>query len=198
MSQDAFLPADYTQPKSGGGFTKLETGDNTFRILSNPFMMWTTWGDKIKTSIAFKGVDNKPSKPTGLNPSVKHAWGLIVWNYSSNQIEVFELDKQGVIQSLMEYNSNPKWGHPKHYDIVINKKGSGKETQYSLVVEPKEKASQDIIDAYIANPVDLSQLLVEGGNPFLDAPKAEPVAAAPVAAPVEPEVKLTNDGPLPF
>jgi hypothetical protein len=170
MSNDAFLPVDYTPPASGGGFTKLESGNTTLRILSNPFMLWVSWTDGKPSRVPF--TQPKPTKGRGERDSVKHAWGLIVWNYVTEQIEVFELDKQTVIKSLSDYAQNPKWGHPKYYDIVIGKKGTGKDTEYTLVVEPKTEPSDVIIDAFMDNPVDLTQLLVEGGNPFIDSPAA--------------------------
>lgn len=185
MSTDAFLPQDYEAPKGGGGYTELEAGDNKFRILSNPFMMWLSWTDGKPSRIAYiqnGAVVAKPAKGSGQKDSVKHAWGLIVWNYKTEKIEVFELDKQDVIGGLTAYAKNPKWGHPKKYDIVINKTGSGMDTEYKLVVEPHSAPSQEIVDAYIANPIDLTQLLVEGGNPYLDTAGAAPAAPAQNAA----------------
>ena len=157
MSTESFIPEGYSAPVSGGGFTKLELGDNTLRILSNPFMMWLSWTDGKPSRQPYN--QPKPAKGSGQKDSVKHAWGLIVWNYKTKQIEVFELDKQDVINGLVSYAQNPKWGHPKHYDIVINKSGSGMETEYKLVVEPKTVPSQQIIDGFIANPIDLGQFL---------------------------------------
>ncbi len=186
MSNDAFLPSDYEAPKGGGGYTELEQGDNKFRILSNPFMMWLSWTDGKPSRIPYikdGAVVPKPAKGSGQKDSVKHAWGLIVWNYKTEKIEVFELDKQDVIGGLTAYAKNPKWGHPKKYDIVINKTGSGMETEYKLVVEPHSKPSQEIVDAYIANPIDLTQLLVDGGNPYLDTSAATAPATQTVAAP---------------
>lgn len=186
MSTDAFIPEGYEAPASGGGFTKLEDGANTFRVLSSPFMMWLSWTDGQPSRVAYLGADGKPTakpaKGSGAKDSVKHAWGLIVWNYKTEKVEVFELDKQDVINGLIAYANNPKWGHPKKYDIIITKTGSGMDTSYTLTVEPHSPASQVIVDAFIANPIDLSQLLVDGGNVFISATAATtPEPAAPVA-----------------
>lgn len=205
MSTDAFLPDDYEAPKSGGGYTELKTGDNRLRVLSNPFMMWTSWTDGKPSRIKYvkdpaTGKDNKPAKGTGQKDSVKHSWGLIVWNYDTEKIEVFELDKQEIIGGLTAYSKNPKWGHPKKYDIVINKKGSGLDTEYKLVVEPHSEPSQTIIDAYIANPVDLSQLLIENGNPFISAAavsNAPVVDAQTVAANAAAQAAAAQSAPAP-
>lgn len=166
MSTDSFIPADYEAPTSGGGFTKLETGDNRFRILSSPLMMWLCWTDGKPTRLKYDP-NNKPAKGAGQKDSVKHAWGLIVWNYKTEQIEVFELDKQDIISGLATHAKDPDWGHPKKYDIVINKSGAGMDTEYKLVCKPHSEASQQIVDSFIANPIDLNQLLVDGGNVFM-------------------------------
>lgn len=167
MSTDVFIPESYEAPSSGGGFTKLETGENRFRILSNPFMMWLSWTDGNPSRVPYS--QPKPAKGSGQKDSVKHAWGLIVWNYKTEQIEVFELDKQDIINGLVSHSRDKDWGHPKKYDIVINKTGEGMKTEYKLVCKPHSEPAQEIVDAFIANPIDLNQLLVEGGNPFISA-----------------------------
>jgi hypothetical protein len=164
---NSFIPNDYEAPTGGGGFTKLKAGDNKMRILSSPLMLWVTWADKKVTRIQYKGTANKPAKPAIEGASVKHAWGLVIWNYETESIEVFELDKQAIIAALTTYGKDADWGHPKEYDIIINKKGSGMDTEYTFIAKPAKPASDQIVDEYIANPVDLGQLLVEGGNPFL-------------------------------
>lgn len=186
MSTDNFLDDNYEVPVSGGGFTKLETGDTTLRILSSPLLLWLEWLDGKPIRHAYIGKDLKPAKGAGLKDSVKHAWGLKVWNYKTKQIEVFELDKQDIISSLTTYSKNPKWGHPKAYDIVINKTGSGMETAYTLVVEPKEEPGQEIYDAYTETPIDLSKLLT-GESPFMSA-----VAATENTAPAEEKSKVVT------
>lgn len=165
MSTDSFIPQDYEAPKSGGGFTKLETGENRFRILSSPLMMWLEWRDGKPVRHKFDP-NNKPAKGPSEKDSVKHAWGLIVWNYKTEKIEVMELDKQDLIGGLTAHAKDEDWGHPKHYDVIFSKSGSGMDTEYKLIVKPKKEVGQEIVDAFIENPIDLSKLLT-GDNPFL-------------------------------
>lgn len=180
--KEGFIPTDYEAPTGGGGFTKLQNGDNKMRILSSPLMLWTVWADKKVNRILYKGAANKPAKPAAENASVKHAWGLIIWNYATDAIEVFELDKQAIIGALTTYAKDPDWGHPKEYDVVINKSGSGMDTEYTFVAKPAKPVTEQVVEAYTANPIDLNQLLVEGGNPFLSnggaAESKEPAAKA--------------------
>lgn len=165
--ENSFIPQGYEQPKSGGGFTKLEDGNNKFRVVSDALLMWLEWRDGKPIRHRFTQGVEKPAKGAGQKDSVKHAWGLVVYNYKTKQIEICELDKQAVISSLLALAQNPAWGHPKNYDLIINKKGSGMETEYMLTPEPPKEPSNEVIEAFTETPCDLNQLLVEGGNPFL-------------------------------
>jgi hypothetical protein len=181
MSNDAFVPVDYAAPSSGGGFSKIELGENRFRILSSPFLMWVTWNDGKATKIKYLGDANKPAKPAGENASVKHVWGLIVWNYQTKAIEVLELDKATLITPLLSHANDTDWGHPKKYDVIFKKEGSGREgTKYSFIAKPHSEPSDEIIQAYTENPIDLSQLVVEGGSVFINSagnPSSTPPAS---------------------
>ena len=172
MSNDnSFIPQDYTAPTGGGGFTKLNPGDNRMRILSSPLMLWVIWADKKVKRVSFLDANNrataKPAKPDVEGATVKHGWGLVIWNYETEAIEVFELDKQAIIAALTSYGKDPDWGHPKNYDIVIKKTGAGMDTEYAFVAKPAKPVNDQIVEAFVANPIDLGQLLIEGGNPFI-------------------------------
>lgn len=164
-TENSFIPEDYKPPTGGGGFTKLQDGENRLRILSSPLMMWIVWKDGQASRVPFN--QPKPIKGEGQKDSVKHGWGLIVWNYATESIEVFELDKQDIIAALTSYSKDPDWGHPKNYDIVVNKSGSGMETEYKFIAKPAKPLAEQVKLAYTENPIDLSQLLVANGNPFL-------------------------------
>jgi len=185
---NSFIPAGYEQPTSGGGFTKLENGENKFRILSSPLLMWLEWRDGKPIRHAFKQGEPKPQKGADQKDSVKHAWGLIVWNYKTQKIEVMELDKQDVISSILALSEKPAWGHPKNYDVVITKKGSGMDTEYMTTPEPPSEPSNAIIEAYTETPIDLNQLLIQGGNPFI----AKNTAADPTNANTQPAATATK------
>lgn len=184
MSEESFVPENYEPPATGGGgYTKIELGENRFRILSAPLMMWVTWEAGKATKIKYAGDSNKPAKPTGENGSVKHVWGLVVWNYGTSCIEVLELDKQTLIAPLLSHSKDKDWGHPKGYDVIFKKEGSGRDgTKYSFMPKPHTPLGEEAKEAYLANPIDLNQLLVADGNPFLssEGTPAPAKAATPV------------------
>ncbi len=188
MSTGAFLPAGYQAPTSGG-YAKIEAGDNRYRILSNPLFLWVLWSDGKPKRIPYLDANGnlvpKPATPTGQNASVKHAWALIVWNYDKEEIQILELDKATLLTPLSAHASDPAWGHPQNYDVIFNKTGSGQQgTKYSFRASPPAPIAANIADEFVQTPIDLNQLLVEGGDPFLQ--PAAPVAAAPAAPAVAP------------
>lgn len=205
MSNESFIDDNYNPPSSAGGYTKIQQGDNRLRILSKPLLVWVIWADGKPSRIPYDK-DKKPSMPSGEGASVKHAWIMTVYNYATESIEIFELDKMTIINPLLNHVKDTDWGHPKHYDIVITKSGSGKDgTKYSMIAKPKKEVSEVVKEAYFETPIDLSEMLREGGNPFLstgitaetpkkEEPKPEPKKAEPVKSESVKE-HASNDAP---
>lgn len=199
MSTDAFLPASYEAPTSGG-FSKIEAGDNQFRILSNPLLMWVIWQGGTVRRVPYLTPEGtiveKPIKGAGENDSVNHVWAVVAFNYKTSKVEVLEINSQVIIAALSKHAKDADWGHPKNYDIVITKTGSGKEgTKYTFTAKPHKPVTDAIKVSYTETPIDLNQLLVNGGNPFLQAggsPASTP-AATPAAKVVTPENWVIGD-----
>lgn len=195
-----FLPKGYEPPKMGGGYTKLQNGDNLLRILSAPLLMWVDWDDK--QPVRYLYVDQEPPPPS-FDPTkpAKHAWAMVVYNYATASIEIWEVTQAGIQTAIEKLASNPKWGSPFGYDISINKTGEKLLTKYSVIAEPKEPVSDEIKEAYKAKPINLKALL-SGGNPFesagthsYDAPPApKPIAKKPLPKAEKPaeEIKVED------
>lgn len=201
MSTNAFLPEGYQAPKSGG-YAKLEAGDNKYRILSNPLPLWLIWADGKPSRLPYVlngAVTAKPAKPTGENASVKEAWAMVVWSYKDEEIQVMEIAYASIKNALQAHANAPAWGHPKGYDIYITKSGSGRDTKYSFRADPPTPISTEIAAAQVEKPVDLNQLLIEGGDPFVNsaAPAAslQPATPAP-AAQAQPATPAGEDPPF--
>lgn len=159
-----FLPEDYEQPAAGGRYTKLETGTTRIRIISNALTGWLGWTtenkpvrDKKKEIIS--GIDNLKDTP-------RHFWAFLVWNYNTEQIEVMELTQRTIQNAIMELYKIPDWGDPKSFDMIITKKGEGKNTEYHVQGAPKSQFdAQKVLKEFETSPVDLSAIL-NGKDPF--------------------------------
>lgn len=197
----AFLPQGYEQPVSSGGYTKLEQGENRLRICSAPILCWTTWENKVCTRILYAGKDNKPATPAGEGNSVRHTWIIIAYNYTKKIIEIWEIDKQTIIADLIALCNDSDWGDPTLYDIKVTKIGTTKDnTKYSTIPCPKADVSNEVIEAYTTTPIDLNQMLIKDGNPFIGLKPGATAASQPAATgtKVVTPVNWVPGDPLPF
>jgi hypothetical protein len=186
-----FLPEGYKVPKSGGGnYTKLVDGANKLRILSAPIMGWVYWntaGKPVRSREPFaelpSDVRYKEEKKTGESKPErpKHFWAVVVWSYTDKMLQVWECT-QGTIQSqITDLISNPDWGDPREYDITINRKGEGFDTEYTVQPSPAKPLNPMTESDYKKANIRL-EALFDGGNPFDPARSDEEIAAAEEAA----------------
>lgn len=157
-----FLPQGYEQPKGNANYMKLEKGSNEFRILTKPIIGWLDWKDK--KPLRFR-MDNKPSAPVDPTKPIKHFWSFIVWNYTTASIQILEITQgtiQGAINSLV---NNPKWGAPYNYDISVDRKGDGMDTEYTIMPSPKSPLANGVADAFGKKPCNI-EMLFDSQDPF--------------------------------
>lgn len=193
MILSGFIPDGYEQPTGGGGYTKLEAGENRLRICSKPLLIWIVWENGKVTRSLYKGKDSKPAKPTSTpKDSVKHAWAVIAYNYKTKAIEVWEIDKASIISDLMAYIGNAEYGAPTGYDVTVTKKGSGMETEYKTIAGVPKDPSDEVMEAYGSTPVNLDNLL-SGKDPFTGQSDSEASAPGKPAKTVTPENWVDGD-----
>lgn len=172
-----FLPQGYTIP-STSQYMKLENGVNTFRVLGKPIMGMEFWTSKIDDKGQAKRVPNRrrmgeiiKMSELEINPdsgkidSPQHFWAMPVWNYKDKCIQVLELKQKSVLEALLSYIENPKWGSPTEYDITINKSGEKLLTKYLVDHDPKEPISAEIAQMFADTYLNL-EVLFDGEDPF--------------------------------
>lgn len=175
MSDD-FLPDGYQEP-SLSNYMSFEEGANTFRVLGKPIMGLVYWQDVTKED------GTKGSKPirvregTPINPGnlrtgkdgspelPKFFWAMPVYNFRDKRVQILEITQKTVRKAIENLVKNPKWGNPTGYNIVVERSGSGFDTEYVVNPEPKDDLDQAIIDQYKAMNINL-EALYEGGDPF--------------------------------
>jgi hypothetical protein len=167
MTSFNFLPQDYQAPASGGGYMKLQDGENRIRILSHPILGWEDWRDKKPLRFTF---DAKPAKPVDSQKPVKHFWAMVVWNYSEEAIQILEITQTTIRNSIEGFCKDADWGAPYFYDIKIIRKGDGMETEYAVNPSPHKPLAPAIKEAFLAKPAWLPALF-SNGDPFADHPK---------------------------
>lgn len=164
-----FLPDGYEAPKQQGNYMKLEDGANKFRVLSSAIVgyeYWTAANACVRSRTPFDQTPadirmNKDGKPE----RVKHFWAFVVWNYATENVQILELTQASIQGPINDLVRNEEWGDPHSYDITINRKGEGLDTEYSVQPSPHKAVAGNITAAYEKMKVNLDALF-EGGNPF--------------------------------
>lgn len=154
-----FLPTDYTPPKNPGDYMKFQDGENTFRILSKPIIGWEDWADG--KPVRYKH-GQEPAKKT---PTLKHFWAMIVWNYSTESIQILHLTQSGIRAAIKTHADNKRWGAPYFYDFVVMRSGEKPNVKYTLMALPGDETSKEVREAFINKPCYLDALYT-GEKPF--------------------------------
>ena len=171
-----FLPENYELPKGNSSYMKLEKGENKIRIMSKPILGWVDW-TADKKPVRFR-MSDKPSAPIDPKKPIKHFWGMIVWDYKTDQVKVLELTQGSIQNAIKGLATDTDWGAPFSYDIKIVRTGDGMETEYQVNPVPHKPMNDDMQNAFLAKPIQLD-LLYSGEDPFT--PKGEPT---PLESPV--------------
>lgn len=114
--------------ESNNEFYKLETGENKFRILTDPVLISKYYNQSEKKSyIVFKNC--------GYEAEGKIRWLCYVYDYRTQQIKLGEFP-QSVMKQVLDYKNNPEYAFdtaPMPYDITVTKKGEKLETEYTVI-----------------------------------------------------------------
>jgi len=191
----SFLPNDYHLPQ-GGNYMKLQDGDNEFLILGSAilgFEYWNTENKPVRLKEKPAGMpadirleeDGRPEKP-------KHFWAFPVWNCREHAVQVLEITQKGIMGALQNLARNEKWGDPiLTYTITVTRKGTGFDTEYNVVPNPKADVSEVAKEweRVKQDGFDISRLF-SGDDPFQ--PPSQEVAEE--QTPVSPR---STDGSMP-
>lgn len=177
MNED-FLPADYRVPEASSGYFKFQPGANRFRFLTKPVMGTELWKDvdgkpqpvRIHNGEAFSKEDLALARA---NQKPKHFWAAVVYDYQEKKVCELVLNQISILRAIAELCNNAKWGSPLNYDLVVTKKGEGKDnTEYFVSPDPKEALSEDVQAAFDRYEVNLEAFF--DGEPVLTLKGAEP------------------------
>ena len=164
----SFLPEEYKVPVSSN-YMKFVEGANVFRILSSAVIGYEYWNTQDKPVRLHEKPEEIPEDiKIEKDGSIKinHFWAFVVYNYEAKKIQILELTQKSIMIPMKKlYVDNPKWGNPAEYDFVVNKTGSGFDTEYSTGVNPKSPLDEKILKQYEKLNIDLEKLFI-GEDPF--------------------------------
>lgn len=165
-----FLPAWYVAPKTQGRYTKIKDGDSfRLRILSKPIFFWEWWtDDKKPLRVEYTGSLVKTPEGAKEWSKSKFVWALTVWNYTTEQTEIWSISQATIRDALEGYIKDADFGDPTLYDLKISRKGSWMDdTVYTLAPLTKQEntkpMSKEILEE--ASQINL-KALISNDNPF--------------------------------
>lgn len=161
-----FIPSDYSEPTSGGGrYTKIEEGKKAkLRILASPIQGWLRWTVEPKP-IRWRKDEKEPQRHDWKDDAAKLFWAMPVWNYITDQVELWEVTQKSIRQELVALANNEDWGDPHEYDITVSRTGSGLETKYQVHPSPHRQLDDFAATAYAKTGPKIEALFT-GDDPF--------------------------------
>ncbi len=136
----SFLPKDYSLPTSSN-YMKWQPGENTFRILTEAITGWEFWNKEnkpVREQLKPPAPADIRLKDDGTPTAIKHFWMVVVWNYQAKAVQVLEITQATIQGAMLTTIMNENWGDPKEYDFVVSRSGSGLETEYAVIPNPKK------------------------------------------------------------
>lgn len=132
--QEAQAQAEGIAQKGGGDWYKFEEGDNSFRVLEEPEMIF----EKFKTGICYTGCNYE-----GTPKFIAH-----VLDKKDGKIKIAKLPYK-IGSTIASYQADEDYafeGFPMPYDIKVHAKNAGtKEVEYTITPRPKrEEVSSEV------------------------------------------------------
>ena len=161
------FPTNYEPPASsseGGSYTKIKENEPAkLRILSDAivgYSYWTADNKCVRSEIRFESTPNIRE-----GDKQKHFWAFKVWNYTTSQVEIWEITQASIRDALWGYWKDEEYGDLRNYGLKVTRTGKALETKYQVIAMPPKPLSEDVAIASANTPVNLLALF-EGANPF--------------------------------
>ena len=160
------FPSNYEPPASsseGGNYTKIKDDPVKLRILSEAVTGYVYWTNDNKPVRSAEYPQNTPNIRADSRP--KHFWAFKVWNYTTKQVEVWEISQASIRDILWGYWKDDEYGDLRQFPLKVSRTGKGLETKYSVIAGQKRPLETEIFEISSNTPVNLYALYT-GDNPF--------------------------------
>lgn len=161
----SFIPEGHSIPETPSRYTKVKEGQTVRLRIISPTITdgWLRWTVEPKP-VRWRRNEEQPVRGDWKDENPKYIWILTVWNYASEQVEVFEISQKSIMEAIEQYAKDEDYGHPNRYDLKIGRTGSGLETKYTVVASPPKDIAPEVGEQF----KDLPNLdaLFSGEDPF--------------------------------
>ncbi len=169
-----------------GPYMKFNTGPTTvgkqksykIRILSESITGYEYWIDASGNIVPRNERAGEGGSPVRLRAdaeftreqisAMKMFAAMVVYNYEFEKVQILEVKQSKILNGLNALLDSSSWGDVQDYDINIVKSKTGPEdmnVEYSVMPEPKEELSKEVLEAYDATSINL-EALFDGEDPF--------------------------------
>ena len=132
---------DYNPPEAESSWLRLEEGTTVIRILSHVYHFQNHYLPDQKKSVDCTGNIatcqwcQKGNKP-------RSRWAYYVLNRNTGDVKVFEMGWQ-IFGSILALAKDKDYGDPRNYDLKITRKGTGRDTEYTVIPGKAAKLTED-------------------------------------------------------
>ena len=157
-----FFDKGHEIPDKRSQFMKLESGKNRFRFIGDPVSGFVFFG-KVEREDGTESVKpyrrresegefsleemierNVRIKKDGEIEGQKYFVLSLVYNYQKEKLQVLEITQKSILKALKSYVESEEYGHPSGYDLTIEKKGDGLNTEYTVIVSPPKPLPEEV------------------------------------------------------
>lgn len=75
----------------------------------------------------------------------KYFWCFLVFNQKNQKFQVLEITQKSLIAGILGYLKKQSWADPMKYDFIITKKGSGLNSEYSIMGEIPTELPDEVL-----------------------------------------------------
>jgi hypothetical protein len=176
MSTDEKLDLDdfFADASDAPAYIKFEEGKTRVRILSQNFTLgFEGWWNNKPVRVAPKEqlterekqlLDKNKGKDGSEYPKYKQFAACLVWNYEQKAVQIWSFTQQSITKQLLALRSNPDWGNLGEFDITVERKGKGFDTEYTIIPSPMKKLAEEVVEALERTRLDPESLLLDDSN----------------------------------
>lgn len=156
MTENDFLPSNYTAPVKQSNYYKLQDGENKIRVMSSAITWYQDWDNKKPINT----MNREPAIDPTRQP--KHFWAFIVWDYATSSLKCWQVTQGSIREQIENYVNDEDFGNPKWYDLKIKRTGKDLETKYSVTPWKVQPVAEDIQAKFDALDFDLDEIYLWG------------------------------------
>ncbi len=143
------------------GKTKRDDGSETVK----PYRRRKSEGEFSLEEMINRDVRMKPDGEIEGGPALRQKYFVMGLVYNHQKLQVLEITQKSILKALKSYVESEEYGHPSGYDLTIEKKGDGLNTEYTVIVSPPKPLSDEIVEAVGSTSCDL-QKIFDGEYPL--------------------------------